>query len=353
MHLRPKRKARTTFCFTIGCDHLETVQSYKYLGVFIDEHCDENTTVQQLANAGSRSLSQTIGLTKANCDLGYSSYSELVRCITVPIMNYSIGAWGCGFNCRKMDQVMERGARFYCGLPRNAPIGSYMSDIGWTPGIMTRDVESIWFYNHLLCLPDSNTAKTVFMVDRKELGAFSKNIRNISVCCGLEERWNNLEIIDLKLCKSKLGELYEETMFNSMAGKSKLELFCKVKTDMQAAPYVTANLAKSERSLISQLMGGCLPLEIELGRYTKTERDCRFCKCCCDGVEDELHFLFECRINDSTRETIFNTIPDIRCLRNNIDKLKLLLGKPHMLGRLMQKLWNTRLNILNNVLDNV
>ena len=60
------------------------------------------------------------------------------------------------------------------------------------------------------------------------------------------------------------------------------------------------------RMAISRLRASSHPLEIERGRYTKpktpiTERLCP----CCNAVEDEHHFLLNCKIYDLDRDIMF------------------------------------------------
>ena len=66
-----------------------------------------------------------------------------------------------------------------------------------------------------------------------------------------------------------------------------------------------ANLPRNERSLLSRLLCGVLPLEIEIGRFRrpKKERHERYCRTCnTQKVEDELHFVFECKALTEVRE---------------------------------------------------
>ena len=197
MHFHQKRCKITDHIFTIGGSSLELVNKYKYLGIVVSEHCDEAVTTTQLANAGSRSLAQLIMKTKSNYDLGYHSFTKLFTTTTAAIMDYAVGAWWTGTCCRKMDQVQERAIRYYCGLPRNATIAGYLSDSGWIPGAVRRDVECLHFYNQLIRMDDNTIAKKVFLLDRREAGPFSKNIKTICRCCEINSSWEQMEALNV------------------------------------------------------------------------------------------------------------------------------------------------------------
>jgi len=63
----------------------------------------------------------------------------------------------------------------------------------------------------------------------------------------------------------------------------------------------------SVRRVLAGLRAGCLPLQIELGRYTspKTPLNMRICKLCNEGTEDQEHFLFHCRALTKPRNDFF------------------------------------------------
>ena len=48
------------------------------------------------------------------------------------------------------------------------------------------------------------------------------------------------------------------------------------------------------RSLITKLRVSNHDLAVETGRYSDTARNKRVCCLCNNGIEDEIHFLFEC-----------------------------------------------------------
>ena len=81
----------------------------------------------------------------------------------------------------------------------------------------------------------------------------------------------------------------------AVALKPKLELYNSVELEYGVAPHLTAELNRHKCSVISQILFGCLQLEVEVGRYYGTPRVSRLCKFCNNGMEDQLHFLFDCK----------------------------------------------------------
>ena len=112
---------------------------------------------------------------------------------------------------------------------------------------------------------------------------------------------------------------------------------------MVIAAHLNSNLPKPERSLISQLRLGVLPLRIETGRYTRLEVHERLCELCNNGqVEDEAHFLFECDMYNNLRNDMqtamnaqFNTL-DLP------EKFETIFKHPHSLGKYLNKAMSIR-----------
>ena len=71
-----------------------------------------------------------------------------------------------------------------------------------------------------------------------------------------------------------------------------------------------------------QLRAGCLPIEIELGRYLHIPRNERLCKQCSMGtVESEKHFLFHCTKYHVLRQDFTRAISGVCPPNSNDDKL--------------------------------
>jgi len=81
-----------------------------------------------------------------------------------------------------------------------------------------------------------------------------------------------------------------------MDSQSKLSLLYKhIKREIYEELYVSMNIIKHLRSLLTQLRSSTLPLEIETGRCYGITREQRICKqCYLNVIENEQHFLFDC-----------------------------------------------------------
>ena len=346
MHFRKKSVKQTNSKFMIGTEELEIVKNYRYLGNIIDEHCNSGTTAEALSSAGSRALGHILNKTRTHLDLGFNTFSRLYSSIVNAIMDYGSGAWSCGQEFRRIDTVQNRAGHFYCGLPHTCPIVGMMGELGWTPGMVRRDIETVRLYNQIMRMSENRLPKILFEYDVAQMssdsGIWLKNVINILSSLDMREYWEERRPVAIKIVKEKLMCMYVESWKAEVNTKTKLDNYKIIKQSWGAAPQLRANLSKEKRSLVTKIRLGCLPLEVETGRYFNIERNLRICKLCNDECETELHFLFKCSKLSTLRENLYLKVPELLSKSCNISKLEYLSQLPHTFSNYLQKLWKTR-----------
>ena len=95
---------------------------------------------------------------------------------------------------------------------------------------------------------------------------------------------------------------------SSLISKPKLRTYRKFKSQYDTENYVKFNYHKYQRSLTAELHMGILPLAIETGRYTNIPINQRFCFYCQDKVEDEFHFVFQCKLYENERHYLYSVL---------------------------------------------
>ena len=86
------------------------------------------------------------------------------------------------------------------------------------------------------------------------------------------------------------------------------------------------------RSVLCQLRIGILPIEIEVGRWKFLDPDQRLCKCCeMQAIEDESHFIFECPMFNTERNTF---VDKLRCEHfyqlDNVNRWKIVMSNENV-----------------------
>ncbi len=167
---------------------------------------------------------------------------------------------------------------------------------------------------------------------------FSAHVKQI--CCDVDLKlcFTNRTKIDLSTVRTRLQNKFAREWMNSIQNMSKLDVYRDIKKQFGVEKYLELNMSKYEKSLLSQLRYGVLPLRVETGRFVNESREKRICNLCdMNCVEDQYHFMFQCSLYDQYREELF--IKARNCINewdnlSNCDKLSTLFTElPRSLGK--------------------
>ena len=173
---------------------------------------------------------------------------------------------------------------------------------------------------------NTRLTKHVFVYDYNRvrnngvLCTWSASLKDIFVNVDMLDTFESLTLCDLDLAKTRLMRKDSDIWLREVTSKPKLRLYVQIKTEFETEEYVKMNLTRSERSHLSQIRFGILPIMIETGRFRNLRLEERLCPFC-DSVEDELHFLFSCFKYDDLREVylgdlISNDVDNVSNLKN-------------------------------------
>ncbi len=337
VHFRNPPKQRTDYIFKLCQDGpiLETVDVYKYLGLFMDEYLTYSKATEILSSAAGRALGGMINKYKHLKEMSYNTYSKLYDALVCSVMDYSSAIWGVkNYDC--MENVHKRAIRFFVGVHRLSPTPGYTGDMGWDSNKTRWKVNTIRLWNRLMDTDNERLVKKVLLHDIEahslnNKSNFSAQIKQICCEVGLKTCFTNTTKIDLSTVREKLVDKFAQDWFNSTQNMNKLDIYRSIKKDFGVEKYLELNLSKYEKSLLSQLRYGVLPLRIETGRFVNESREDRIC-CLCDSncIEDQLHFVFHCPLYDIHRNELYENVINIITEWNDLsdcEKLSILFTK--------------------------
>ncbi len=138
------------------------------------------------------------------------------------------------------------------------------------------------------------------------------------------------EQIDLDTLHSRLLRLNRNQWLLEAGTKTKLRTFLEVYDHDNPRAIVNANLKRSQRSVLSKIKLGVLPLAIETGRWKDVPLEKRLCAVCNSGnLENEYHFMLFCEGFKDTRTKYLQEVVDKTevCIAGmEADMLKALLS---------------------------
>ena len=111
----------------------------------------------------------------------------------------------------------------------------------------------------------------------------------------------------------------EKSLIEDINTMQKLRTYKDLKLTIGTEDYITTNMERHSRSLISKIRIGTLPINIETGRYKQQAVQDRKCPNCTDLVEDEKHFLMDCPMYEDARDIMYRKVQE----RTGIDTTEL------------------------------
>ena len=343
VHFRNPPKQRTSFKFKLGAiTELDIVENYKYLGTFLDEYLTFGKATEVLSAAANRALGSMINKFKGMREMNYRTYTKLYESLVCPVMDYGSAVWGMK-SYDKLDQVHHRAMRFFAGVHRLCPKPGFIGDMGWLDNLSRWKIDRIRFWNRLINTDNDRLVKKIFLWDKDmytntNKSNFMSHLKQVCIDCDLKDHYVNNNQIDIAFVKQCLFERMGVRWRDSCVNMTKLDLYKEIKTTFEPEKFLTLNIDRYEKSLLSQLRYGILPLRIETGRFVNEDRCDRICTLCNTGyIEDQIHFLFHCTLYDTRREDLYikarnifdewDDLPDITKLASLFKNMTRILGK--------------------------
>jgi hypothetical protein len=103
--------------------------SYKYLGLWFEEHLDMNYTVKEVAKCASRALSLLIAKYRQCGDMAYDVYRKLYESTVEPILLYGAPIWGL-YGKRVISIIQNRACRFFLGVQKSTANCAIQGEMG-------------------------------------------------------------------------------------------------------------------------------------------------------------------------------------------------------------------------------
>ena len=364
VHFRNSRRSCTKFKFYLSNFELEIVNKYKYLGVIFDEYLNFKLCEETLAESAGRALSGIISKSKQIKDLGFQTFSKLFESGVIPILDYGSEIWG--FNKFKISNITQNKAiRYYMGVHRFEPTAIFQGDTGWLSCKSIRYLNMIRFWNRIQGMSNDRLTKQIFNTQKDptyHINSWTNDIKSIFEQLNIINIFDNNLICNLQQIPELLRNLDNEEWLKVVDSKPKLRTYKLFKQEIYQENYLKYYIPKFERSLISQIRCGILPLKIETGRFLnfkdpqtgkirKLKPEERICEICDTNLpEDEMHFMCICPAYNIERQTLFNQkceqFSDFNELSIDEKFVRIMQNPDKKLGRFLKNAWEIRKNRL-------
>ena len=345
VHFRTKSREKTKVQFKCCNSDIDTVEGYKYLGIWFDEFLDFHVSTSNLAASASRALGLVISKAKALGGMNFNTFTKLYDSFVSPILDYGSGVWGVN-EFSSINAVFYRACRFFLGVGKYAPNDAMLGDVGWDPPFVRQMQSVARLWSRLSKLDDNRYPKKVFLWSQHLANNGIKNwyykVKNI---CSKLKCELVLNLADQICTRSLVNHVkdgaklfvenrWKEAIFNdrrkNQNARNKLRTYRTFKNTYGTAQYVNTCMKKCNRRALALFRSGCAPIAIETGRYNNTPVDNRVCSMCdMNCVEDEFHCFMICVIYNDFRSKLFDCMSEFDPSFNDltsVDKFNVLMS---------------------------
>jgi len=312
--------------FTLGNANLQCVKSYSYLGIEISNSCSFKLAQKTLTDKAMRALFKLKGLlygSGMNPLTSLTLFDQLVK----PIALYGSELWGIDlFNTSSLPKFlhsMEKPTceklnislcRFVLGVHKKSQITAIRGELGRAP--LAIDIAAnVMKYKEYLMSKKEDSLLHEALLSGGNLPETTVSKYWVSQCSQMQQLLtcdtsNTVsDFSDRKSVKQCLGVHYSNLWLEKIRQENKMRTYVKFKASFVPEDYLSIKHEKHRKAL-TKLRISAHSLAIERGRYTRplTPVENRTCKNCPGDIENEYHFLIECKQYCQDRENLYNAI---------------------------------------------
>ena len=292
-HLRKK--------FSLGDKKIETVRSYKYLGLVFTPSGEIKTALEDLRSRALKaymSLKQKLG----DCFAGYIEETlRLWDTLVKPILMYSSDFWGClklPVN-NPIENLHLRFCKNILGVHKSTTNIGVLLEIGRVPLKLSAQKAAIKNWERIRSKKANSILMSSFNGAKSDSLTWYSSIKSCLEGNGMMEYSieNTLPYttnIYQKFYMRTVDQFHQNAFAEINNPSSKLRTYGLIKSTVGIEDYLKSIKNMKQRKSLTKLRLSNHKLMIEVGRHQKILKTQRFCPFCPQTVEDEKHFLISC-----------------------------------------------------------
>ena len=308
--------------FYFGSHTLESVQTYKYLGITLDNRGKTKIAAEELAIKARKAYFALKSKIPYPNFISVEKWIKLYNTLILPIMSYGSEIWITDFNFNldsldklHFEKVQNMIMKNILGVHSRASNLALRTEMGLNPVSIKSYILMHKYYLRLVAVESKHEQKFDILKEAFEVEKSLYRDKTFSWLSTLYKIKDTIMIPNLEISsfefKSSLENFYKDKILRQLDfiknnNEGKLCFYSKISSSFELKDYLKYNLKKSDRSWITKIRISAHPLAIETGRYSrpKIPASNRTCKFCTNTVEDEVHFILKCPKYKHLREKI-------------------------------------------------
>ena len=298
--------------FTIYNQPIETVNSFKYLGVTLYKNGSWNRTVKHISDQAQKSLSHLFSILN-KFEFSINEKCNLFDTLVKPMLNYCSEIWG--YNEGKcLELIHTKFCRKILNVRKSTNISALYGELGRIPLQVERKINMIKYWIHIVNSEDTNLIKIIFNMQRHDVNTnqsktnWAYRIKTTLCDLGMHDLWvhQNRNTIRIEPIKQRIIDQFKQLWHTQINNSQRLKSYCRFKNTFELETYLDKIQIKKYRISLTKFRLSSHDLEVEKGRFLNIDRENRKCKLCnTNKIENEYHFLLVCPLYNDIRKKYF------------------------------------------------
>jgi hypothetical protein len=334
----------------LGENVIKQVTQYKYLGIELTRTLKWNPYIKRILEKAKRNMTQALAMGIRGGFMSIRLANIVWMSLVRSIIEYGCEIWGEKDVVEFEQLQLNMGKRILrCGSRTSDEV--VRGELGWERQKARRDEMRLRYWGKITRMEDDRIVKIIYRESRRRMEAEEdartrgENVVMTNTWCRYtrklmkelhfeqewaeetvppEEEWN-------EILRERIHDREQVKWRTHCLLKPKLRTYSTLKKELKTEPYLEVHHRGGIPELV-KLRGGTNRLRIEQGRYIKEKLEERICEFCdSKEVEDEKHFLLECKMHSEFREEMWKKFEEITGTSRNdyenaTQKMNALIG---------------------------
>ena len=320
-----------------GNESIPVVSKIKYLGLVFSANglsFQTQKTLSEQANKATFKLHKMLSRFKS---LKLSVISDLFDKFISPILNYGCEAWGFS-DAQNIERLHLSFFKRIMGVKKTTQGDFVYGILGRVPMVVIRHSRIINYWVKIVSGNKSLYVNQLYMcsfnsIDRNNNdNNWARNVKKLLSYAGYADVWRAQSVTNpeafCKHFKVRLWDMFQQEWSARISLTSKGRFLYAIHEIHKFNELLDVIEDQNHRNSLCRLVSSSHHLGVETGRWTRpiTPFENRKCRKC-DKIDDEYHFLMECRNHDQLRKKL---IPAYFWKRPSMFKCVLLFNSKHV-----------------------
>jgi hypothetical protein len=333
-------RTRRGLRFTYNNVEIEIVSEFSYLGIIFSSGGSFSKTHDALAGQALKALFKLKSYLYKFTNVSVSHKLDLFDKLILPILLY--GSEVSGFsNAEQLEKIHLKFCKQLLGVRQQTPNSFIYGELGRMPIKQHRIISAVRYWLKITNFTDTKYVKCMYkrmLIDMDDIPSktnWAKQVKTILDSLGFSDVWiygvGHPDLF-LNIFKQRMKDHFIQSWNEILNISSKADSY-RLFSDFSFKEYLNiVNISKFRHEL-TRLRTSSHRLNVETGRWHKPRpipRNDRKCELC-NKLEDEFHFLLECRLYCAYRKKYINSyywrnpnIPKFISLLNSSNKTEIL-----------------------------